>query len=187
MTTSCYKPLTLGMLLAYWFGELDGEAEQQAEEHFLACDYCSGNLEALVAFGQGIRSVFETGMVSAILSPAFVERMKERGMQLREYPVSPGGKANCTITTQDDAVIARLKAPLGGLTRVDVLRLDREGNVRLRYSDVPFDPAAGEVLVCPSAGVLRAAPAFRDTMRLLAIDADGERVLGDYIFDHTPG
>jgi hypothetical protein len=186
MTSSCREPLSLGTLLAYWFGELDAEAERQVEEHFVGCAYCSETLEALAALGLGIRAVFETGLVSAILSPAFVERMKERGMKLREYPVAPGGTVNCTITAQDDAVISRLKAPLAGRTRIDVLRLDREGNVRLRYTDVPFDPAAGEVLVCPSASVLKAAPAFRDTMRLLAIDVDGEHALGDYIFDHTP-
>jgi len=187
MTNACATPLPLGTLLAYWFGELDADAERQTEEHFFACARCSDNLAALAALSDGIRSVFERGMISAILSPAFVERMKSRGMRLREYPVSPGGKVDCTITAQDDAVIARLKAPLAGLTRVDVLRLDRQGNVHLRYTNVPFDPAAGEVLVCPSASVLKAAPAFLDTMRLLAVDADGERVLGEYIFDHTPG
>jgi len=187
MTTSCNEPLTLGTLLAYWLGELDADAERQAEEHFFACPYCSGNLETLAALGNGIRAVFEAGMISAILSPLFVEQMKERGMKLREYPVPPGGKTNCTITAQDDAVIARLKAPLAGALRVDVLRLDESGAVRLRYADVPFDASAGEVLVCPSAAALKGMPAFRETMRLLAIDADGERVLGDYVFDHTPG
>ena len=187
MTNPCREPLSLGTLLAYWFGELEGDAEQRAEEHFLACAHCSGNLDALATFADGVRSVFATGRISAILSPAFIERMRGRGMRLREYSVSPGNTVNCTITAQDDAVIARLKAPLVGLTRVDVLRLDDGGNVRLRYSDVPFDPAAGEVLVCPVPSALKAAPAFRDTMRLLAIDADGERVLGDYVFDHTPG
>src|SRR5215469_7596340 len=98
MTNACAKPLSLGTLLAYWFGELDGDTERQVEEHLFACAHCSGNLDVLAALGQGIRSVFETGRISAILSPGFVERMKERGMKLREYPVSPGGRASCTIT-----------------------------------------------------------------------------------------
>ncbi len=187
MTDSCATPLSLSTLLAYWFGELGDEATRQAEEHFFGCAVCGANLEELAALGGGVRAVFEAGLVTAIISPALVERMKERGMKLREYPVAPGGTVNCTVTAQDDAVISRLQAPLAGVKRVDVLRLDRSGAVRFRYADVPFDAAAGEVLVCPSAVALKAMPAFRDTMRLLAIDGEGERVLGDYVFDHTPG
>jgi hypothetical protein len=187
MTNACTTPLSLDTLLAYWFGELGEEAERRAEEHFFACADCSANLEDVRALGAAVRSVFASGFITAIVSSALVERMKERGMKLREYPVEPGGTVNCTIAVQDDAVISRLKAPLAGATRVDVLRLDEAGTVRSRYTDVPFDATAGEVLVCPSAAALKAMPAYHETMRLLAIDAEGEHTLGDYVFDHTPG
>lgn len=186
MTNACAAPLSLDTLLAYWFGELGDEAERQAEEHFFGCAHCSANLEEVATLGGAVRSVFASGFITAIISPALAERMKERGMKLREYPVEPGGTVNCTIAAQDDAVISRLKAPLAGVIRVDVLRLDESGVVRSRYSDVPFDAAAGEVLVCPSSAGLKTMPAYRETMRLLAIDAEGEHALGDYVFDHTP-
>lgn len=186
MSDPCATPLPLATLIAYWLGELDGEGERETEEHVFGCAHCSANLEALVALGDGIRAAFASGMVTAVISSAFLAKMKERGMRLREYPVSPGGTVSCTITAQDDALVGRLKAPLGGAARLDVVQVDEAGNVRRRYTDVPFDPAAGEVLICPPAAFLRTMPAFRDTIRLLAIDADGERVLGDYVFDHMP-
>jgi hypothetical protein len=186
MTNACAMPLSLDTLLAYWFGELGEEAERRTEQHFFDCADCCANLEEMATFGAAVRSVFASGFITAIISPAVVERMKERGMKLREYPVEPGGTVNCTIAAQDDAVISRLKARLAGVMRVDVLRLDESGTVRSRHADVPFDAAADEVLVCPSSAALKAMPAYRETMRLLAIDAEGEHALGDYVFDHTP-
>lgn len=186
MTTPCAEPLSLGTLLAYWLGELDGHAERHAEEHFFACAHCSGNLEELVALAGAIRSTFESGVLTAVISAEFLERMKQRGMKVREYPVSPGGRVNCTIGALDDAVISRLKAPLADVARLDVLRIDPDGKIRAHYVDVPFNAEVGEVLVCPSAAILKKMPAFLDTMRLVAVDSAGERVLGDYIFDHAP-
>jgi anti-sigma factor RsiW len=187
MTNPCAEPLSLATLLAYWLGELDDDAERQAEEHFFGCAHCSGNLDELATLAGTIRSAFASGILTTVISAAFLERMKQRGMKVREYPVSPGGRAYCTITAADDAVIARLKAPLADAARLDVLRLDEAGNVNARHIDVPFDAAAGEVLICPSALAVRTMPAYCETMRLVIVDATGERVLGDYVFDHQPG
>ena len=73
------------------------------------------------------------------------------------------------------------------MARLDVVRLDERGEVRLRLSDIPFNPVAGEVLLCPSAAALKKLPAHTDRIRLLAIDNSGERLLAEYTFVHTPG
>jgi hypothetical protein len=75
---------------------------------------------------------------------------------------------------------------LTGVERLDVVRLDEGGNIQTRHLDVPFDAVAGEVLLCPAAASIRLRSSFRETMRLIGIDAAGERVLGDYVFDHRP-
>ena len=54
-------------------------------------------------------------------------------------------------------------------------------------ADLPFDPAAGEVLFLPSAAALRKMPAHTMRVRLVAVDEAGERPLGEYTFAHTPG
>jgi anaerobic C4-dicarboxylate transporter len=51
---------------------------------------------------------------------------------------------------------------------------------------VPFDAEADEVLVVPSAAWLKTMPAFTMQMRLIAVDDNGERRLGDYTFNHSP-
>ena len=77
-----------------------------------------------------------------------------------------------------------------GLRRVDALHsLDLGGGriERRRVEDVPFDPESGEVIFTPSAKELRELPAHTWRMQLFAVDDAGERMLGEYRFDHTPG
>ena len=110
--------------------------------------------------------------------------MKQDGLQLREYPVAPGGSVNCTISAADDAVVSRLQVSLKDVTRVDLVFLNDQGESHL--PDVPFEPAAGEVLFCPSAAALKRMPAHTATIHLLAVDETGARPIGHFTFNHTP-
>ena len=178
--------LEFAALVDYWFGELEGEREQALEEHLFSCAHCSVRLEALSALGAGIRAAFRSGMLHAVLPRAFVEGLKREGLRLREYRVAAGGSVNCTITTEDDFVISRLQAPLAGVERLDLV-IGPEREAQAIYEDIPFDPAAGEVLVCPSPALLRPRPAYTERMRLFAVGAEGRKQIGEYTFVHTPG
>lgn len=182
---ACSAPIPFDALVDYWFGELAALDEERVEGHLLDCAECSRRLDGLVTLGAGIRTVFRDGAVGAVISLALLEEMKQQGWRLREYAVAPGGSVNCTISATDDAVVSRLQVSLAGATRVDLLLLHEPGAGRV--SDIPFDPAAGEVLFCPPAASLKQAPAFVQVMRLIAVDEAGERALADYTFLHTPG
>lgn len=170
-------------LVEYWFGERDDEA---LEEHLLGCAECTARLEELAALGAGIRAAFRSGALRAVLPRAFLEALKREGLRLREYRVPPGGSVNCTLLADDDFVVSRLQAPLAGVERVDLV-IGEPGGPDATYEDIPFDPAAGEVLVVPSAAALRALPAHTARMRLFAVGAGGKKPLGEYTFVHTPG
>lgn len=187
MIPPCAAPIPFGTLVEYWLGELEADAEQRVEEHFLGCTSCSALLEALAELHQGVRAAFERGAIGAVISVPFLETMKEHGMKLREYPVAPGGSVHCTIAATDDAVIGRLRAPLAGLGRVDLVALDEAGAKLFRLDDVPFDPATNEVLFCPAAAALKQMPAHTERLRLLAVEDEGERAIADYTFFHAPG
>lgn len=174
-------------LIEYWFGELAREDADRMDEHLIACAHCSERLGELADLGTGISSTFRSGALRAIISPAFLEKMKTKGLRLREYRVAPGASVRCTVSSADDAVVGRLEAALAGVARLDLAILNERGEVRSRLLDIPFDPAAGEVLFCPSAAKLKQQPAHTDTVRLIAVDEAGERPLGDYMFVHTPG
>lgn len=181
----CAAPIAFPALVDYWLGELAGDREQALEEHLFACGYCAARLEELARLGAGVRAVFGGGGVGAVVSDAFVEKLKRAGLRVREYRVAPGESVSCTISAADDFMVGRLSADLSGVKRLDVLD-EVEGHGRLAMQDVPFDAAAGEVLLCPPAALLRKMPAHVDRIRLIAVDEAGERTLGEYTFVHTP-
>lgn len=185
----CAHPIELEQLNAYWLGELPAEAEEPVEEHLFGCAYCTRRLDGFAALASGIRAAVCSGAVQAVITQPFLEHLKRQGMRIREYRLGPGERVACTIGADDDAVVSRLQAPLAGVTRVDALQSIDLGDGRLQQSrlvDVPFNPHVEEVLSLPSAMLLRQLGAHTFRVRLVAVDASGERPLGDYTFAHTP-
>lgn len=70
--------------------------------------------------------------------------------------------------------------------RFIMVTFDSDGNIHSRQQDIPFTIDSGGVVFCPCIDMLRAMPATTLRVRLLAVDARGERTLGDYTFNHTP-
>lgn len=185
----CKQPIEFGTLVAYWLGELAPKQEAPIEEHLFTCASCSVRLEQLASLASGVRAVVRGGRVATLITPAFLDVLKREGLRVREYRVPRGGRVDCTLRADDDAVVGRMQVPLAGVQRLDVqMRLEVAGDVsEMRFEDVAFDPGAGEVLNLPSAAALRAMPANTLHVRLLAVEAAGERTLGEYTFAHTPG
>ena len=91
----------------------------------------------------------------------------------------------CTVSADDDFLIARLVADLSGVSRVDLGGYANDGRQRFRMRDVPVDAAAGAVLYQESVTFAKGAPDDVMVLRLLAVEADGDRVLGEYQMRHT--
>ena len=184
-TPSCQSPLDWDTLLAYWLGELDPDSEARTEEHYLGCAECSRRLEWLTTLSREVRALTQQSGVNMILNDQFVRRLTEHGLHVREYRVPCNGSVNCTVTPEDDFVVAYLEAPLAEVTRLDMVYLDSEGNPQLRQEDIPFNVENGDVVFSTRIDALRALPTTSLHVRLLAVDNHGERTLGDYIFNHT--
>lgn len=183
---ACQSPLSWAQLLAYWLREMTPEAEADAETHYLSCACCSGRLEWLAALAAGCRALTRASGLSLVVDGAFVERLRAEGVRVREYRVPRQGAVDCTVTPTDEFVIARLEAPLAGVKQVDLVELDAQGQYGTRQVDIPFVAGADAVVLSTPIDWLRALPETRLRMRLLAIDEDRERVLGDYTFNHSP-
>ena len=122
------------------------------------------------------------------LAPS-VETMKQAGMRLREYRIDPGGRVNCTIRADEDAVVSRIRAPLAGVRRLDALQRVEVGGVEepeVRLEDVPFDPRSGEFIFIPHPAALKKMPAHRFRVRLVSVGEAGEVPVGEYTFEHSP-
>jgi hypothetical protein len=184
---TCRNPIPFENLVAWWLGEVPEKEKEGLEEHLFGCAHCSGQLEKLAALASGVRSAVEHGKVSMVVSGPFIEAMRQAGLRVREYRLDPGGSVNCTIRADDDAVVSRLRAPLTGVKRLDVVSTQDGDGPEGRLADVPFDAQTGEVLVIPSAAWLKTMPAFTMRMRLIAVGDAGESAIGEYTFLHSPG
>lgn len=182
----CKDPVNFEYLVAWWLGELPAAEAEKVEEHLFACAHCAGRAEWLAALSEDVRAAVRAGAIGMVVSAPFVEAMRRAGLRLREYKLGPGERVDCTIAADDDAVVSRVRAPLGGVERLDILEDIDGGRQSLELRDVPFDPAAGEVLFILQPAALKKMPAFVARMQLVAVDEAGRRTLGEYTFNHTP-
>ena len=170
-------------LLEYWLGELGAADEARLDEHLFACAACTERLQAIVDLGAAIRAEFARGALNIVLAEPFLRRVQAAGLRLREYALAPGGSVDCTITPDDDLVVAHLRAPLRGVRRLDVL-IDNSVAGKLRANDVPFDPDADALVAVTSSVFLRTLAHAQQRVQLVAVDGADERVLADYTFNH---
>ena len=182
---SCRSPIDHETLTAYWLGELPEPDADAVEAHYFGCPHCTQRLEQVAAFAAGVRAAVVAGRVSLAATGPFVDALRRSGLRVREYALGPGDSVNCTIRADDDLLVARLRAPLAGVARVDVVQRHGDGSPESRVTDVPFDAHTGEVLLIPPAAWLRTMPDFVTRTTLIGVCDAGEATLGEYTFNHT--
>ena len=122
-----------------------------------------------------------------IVSDPFLRQLAVQGLRIREYRLPAGGGVNCTVAPEDELLVTRLEVPLEGVVRLDALfQSSMEPGVQHRLADLPFDPAAGEVLYFAPVTQVRQLPAHTFELMLLAVDESATRELGRYTFHHEP-
>ena len=180
--------LGLDTLLAWWLHETDAATTDAVDAHLIACDTCGEALDGLVALGDGVRAAFKEGLVGAVSTAPFVDRLVEQGVRVREYRLSHNGGVDCTVAPDDELLVAHLAVPsLADVERLDaVMELSLDPGVEQRMEDVPFDAGATEIVYVPRLAWVKAAPANLHRVRLLAVSGDAITELGRYEFRHRP-
>jgi hypothetical protein len=182
----CTNRIDPAVLADYWLAALAKPEEEGVEEHLFTCDECGARLREVIALEEGIRKIAREGSLLMVVSDAFLKRAAEDGLRVREYAPPRGGGIECTVTAEDDILIGRLTSDLSGAKRVDLCICDQRGVERLRLPDIPFDPGAGSVAFQQSITYAKAASSETMIARLVSMDdAGGERLLGEYTFNHT--
>jgi hypothetical protein len=172
-------------LVEYWLGDTDAAAAEAIDEHLMQCDACGAAFDEVVSLSRGVRDAFARGAVPSMLTATFVERVRAAGRQVREYRVAHNGSVMCSVAPSDELLVSRLAAPLHGVTRLDaVFTRSYEAGQEERLQDVPFDAVADEVLFAPKLAEVKRAPTHDMVVRLVAVDAAGEREVGRYTFHH---
>ncbi len=183
---NCPSPIDAALLADYWLGAVAGSEEESVEEHLFDCDECGARLREVIALAEGVRRLAREGSLRMVVSDAFVRRAAEDGLRVRQYAPPAGGGVQCTVTADDDFLVARLAADLSGAKRVDLCICDERGVEQLRLSDIPVRAGSGGVVYQESITFAKASPTSTMIMRLVAFDEAGaERLAGEYTFNHT--
>ena len=182
----CAHPIDAAVLADYWLALLASSEEEAVEEHLLECDFCGARLRDVIALAKAVRRLAREGCLRMVVSDAFLRRAAEDGLRVREYALPPGGSVHCTVTADDDLLIARLAANVSEATRVDLCLCDERGVEQLRLSDIPVHAGGSSVVYQESITFAKAAPTNTMIARLVTFDERGsERLLGEYTFNHT--
>jgi hypothetical protein len=182
----CSHPIDVAVLADYWAAALPNSEEEGVEEHLLGCDQCGARLREVIALAEGVRNLAREGSLRMVVSDSFLKRLTEEGLIVREYAPPPGGGVQCTVTAEDDFLIARLAANLTEAKRVDLCICDERGVEQRRLPDIPVQSGASNVVYQESITFAKAMPTSKIIARLVTFDeAGGERLLGEYTFNHT--
>jgi anti-sigma factor RsiW len=183
---ACGDPIGAAVLVDYWLGVLPPAAEQAVEEHLLSCDACGDGLREVIALSGSLRALARSGALQVVVTDRLLTQATESGLRVREYAAAQGDAIQCTVTADDDLLVARLAADLTGASRVDLSWCDPRGVELVRMADIPVRADAGSVICQQSITWSKASPSVSMTARLLAVDVRGEeRLLGEYTFHHT--
>jgi anti-sigma factor RsiW len=183
---SCHTPLDPAVLADYWLALLPATEEEAVETHLFDCDACGDRLRGIIDIAEALRALARSGALRVILPENFIRHAAETGRRVRQYDFLPGQTVPCTISADDDLLVARFAVDVSGAERVDVSFRDSAGVERGRMNDIPVRSDARHVIFQESATFAKAAPSSSMVARLLAVGADGgERLLGEYFFQHT--
>jgi hypothetical protein len=183
---NCSNPIDAAVLADYWVAALAGHEEEEVEQHLLECDRCAARLREVIALAEGVRRLARDGSLRMIVSESLLKRAADEGLRIRKYTPPPDGGVQCTVTAEDNILIAGLVANLSGAKRIDLCLCDERGVEQERLRDIPANPAADSVLLQESITFAKAAPSHKMIARLLSIDEAGDEILlGEYTFNHT--
>ena len=182
----CPARVDPAVLADYWLALLPAPKEEAVELHLLECDVCGQHLRGIIAIAEALRALARSGTLRVILGETFVRHVEQTGLRVRQYDLAPGQIVPCTISADDDLLVARLAVRLSEAERVDLSFRDAQGIERGRMNDIPVRANAEHVIFQESATFAKAAPSSSMLARLLAVGADGaECLLGEYFFQHT--
>ncbi|HEY7574305.1 MAG TPA: hypothetical protein VIB08_04030, partial [Thermoanaerobaculia bacterium] len=104
---SCRSPIDAARLADYWIFAANGPDEDAIEEHLFACDECGTRLREVIALADAVRRVAREGSLRMIVGDAFLRRVAQDGLRVREYASAPGDSVQCTVTADDDLLVSR--------------------------------------------------------------------------------
>lgn len=180
----CDEPIPFEALLDYWLDDPAPANVDVLEEHLFACGECAAELETIAALAEAIGDLGCKARLRGGLSPTLLDRLERDRRVIRRYCADAGGHIHCTAGADDDLVTLVLTADLERIERVDLEYCAADGTPVERARELPV--VRGRTVVWAELGdAIRALPTGIVIVRLLAVEAGGERAVAEYTLHHT--
>ncbi len=143
MTEACSHGIAAESWIDFFAGELDENAGERLELLLFECTQCAAEAErwGAVAGGAGLA-------IPPVISTEALRALQDRGERMNENAMQPGEHRRAEFPDGGSLLIHRLGGlELARADRVDLVLSTPEGAPLVRFEDVPFDRATGEVLV----------------------------------------
>jgi hypothetical protein len=183
--TRCTTPVDFADIADYWAGDLPRAAADAIEDHVFTCAECARRLAEGEALARGLATAVRAGRFQSVVTDALLNRLASDGVRIRMYVLEPGTVVPCSIWTDDDLVVARIRADFSGVESVTVVTRRASGEEISRLSGVVVRPGQREIINAISAEHLRRLPSCQVRVTVTAQGESGERTLGDYVLEHA--
>jgi hypothetical protein len=183
--TRCAAPIEFADVVDYWAGELTRPEEDCIEEHVFSCDDCARELAAAEVLARGIAAVAREGRLHSVLTDAILNRLAADGVRIRMYTLEGEAPVHCAVWSDDDLVVARIRADFADVESVTIVTRQASGAEISRLSDVAVRPGQREILNAFSAAQLRKLPPARVRVTVTGQFGSGDRTISEYTLEHA--
>jgi len=135
-------PIPDEVIFGYWAGDVSDAEAEAIEERVFGCEAC---LEASSRVGALARAIAET--IPPVAIARDIVHAEARGVRQVTHDIRPGVATETWLRAGTDLLVHRLLADLEDVERISVDIVLPGGSRLLSFSDVPFEPTAGAVLV----------------------------------------
>lgn len=178
-------PIALGDLLAYWLDELPSPEVDALEEHVFSCASCAQRLHSVQQTGAQLVELIRGGMLASRGTIALLNRCSRDRLNVRRYMVYPGQVVACTVSVDDDFLLAQLLLDRPAPERVDLSVRNERGEELTQLQDVLVDRRGNQVLSLLPARPVQDDPSGRLEYALYAVEQGRRELIGRYTLEHT--
>jgi hypothetical protein len=143
MTTACSHGVAAESWIDFFAGDLDEETGERLEQLLFECPDCASEAErwGAVVGGAGIA-------IPPVITTETLRALQDRGELMNENVMQPGEHRWADFPDGGTLLIHRLQGlDLARADRVNLALSTPTGEPLVRFEDVPFDRATGEVVV----------------------------------------
>jgi hypothetical protein len=170
-------------LVDYAAGELPEADAEAVETHLFACPDCGARAMELDTLARGVARAVRSGELGGLTTDAVLNRLSREGVRVRTFALSPGAVVPCAVWDDDDLLVLRLRADVGGAASITLHQRLQGAEVSRETVDVTSN-GQGELLFATPADEIRRLPASELGLELVAHEDGADRVVATYTLVH---